>query len=321
MGNRILLTAAGTLLALSTGASAQTYGIGANPQGSIFYSASAAISKVMVGKTGLQFRVAPYAGSSTYIPLIQNGQLAFGLANTAESAFAYKGVETFKGRPNPNIRAVMLAFPILSGLGVRNDSPIKTLADLKGKRVPTGYNSGRIFHFLMGAGLATAGISDKDLKGVPTPNFVEGIKAFMAGRTDAGYFPYNSGIAKQAMATIPGGWRYLSVDGSEAGAKKMASFTPTALPAKVVPGPNSTGVVDNPTYLVRVDIMMLTSDKTADDVVYKVVKTAYENKSDLTKALGAFNNFHPKGMVRAHPAPYHPGAIKFYKEVGLWPPK
>ncbi len=318
MQSRSILATIVSTLALTGAASAQTYGIGANPQGSIFYAAGAAMSKVMVEKAGLQFRVAPYAGSSTYIPLINKGDLAFGLANTAESAFAYKGTEMFKGRPNADVRAVMLTIPILSGIGVRADFPIKTIADLKGKRVPIGYNSGRIFHFLQGAALATAGLTEKDVKGVPTPNFVEGIKAFMAGRTDSAYFPYNSGIAKQAMATVPGGWRYLSIDGSPDGQKKMEEFTPTSMAAGVKPGANSTGVSVDPTYLVRVDVLMLASSKVSDEVVYKVVKAAHGNKDALVKALGAFRGFDPKGMVRNHPAPYHPGAIKFYKEVGLW---
>ncbi len=318
---KLLLATLLASTALAPAAVAQTYGIGANPQGSIFYAAGSALSKVLVDKTKLQFRVSPYGGSSTYIPLIEKGELAFGLANTAESAFAYNGAEMFKGRPNKNVRAVALTFPILSGLVVRADFGMKTVSDLKGKRVPTGYNSGRIFHFLQGAALATAGLTDKDVTAVPTPNFVEGAKAFMAGRTDAAYLPLNAGIAKQAMATVPGGFRYLDFDGSAAGAQKMAAFTPTSLPAAVKPGPNATGIAQDPTHLVRVDILLLASAKVADDVVYKVVKTAYENKADLAKALGAFNRFDPKGMVRKHPAPYHPGAIKFYKEVGLWPPK
>ena len=321
MRARLLMATVGAVAALTTAASAQTYGVGANPQGSIFYAAGAALSKVMVEKTGLQFRVSPYAGSSTYIPLIDKGELPFGLANTAESSFAYIGTEMFKGHPNKNLRAVALTIPILSGIGVRKDSGMKTVSDLKGKKVPVGFNSGRIFHFLQGAALATAGLTEKDLQGVPTPNFVEGAKLFMSGRSDAAYFPFNSGIAKQAMATIPGGWRYLNFDGSEAGAKKMQEFTPTSMAEAVKPGPTATGIETDPTYLVRVDILLMAGKDVPDDVVYKVVKTAYEGKADLVKALGAFARFDPKGMVRKHPAPYHPGAIKFYQEVGLWPPK
>ena len=321
MRARHITMAIGAMALLTTAASAQTYGVGSNPQGSIFYAAGAAMSKVMVEKTGLQFRVSPYAGSSTYVPLIDKGELPFGLANTAESAFAYTGTEIFKGHPNKNLRAVMLTFPILSGIGVRKDSGMKTVSDLKGKKIPVGFNSGRIFHFLQGAALATAGLSDKDVQGIPTPNFVEGAKLFMSGRSDAAYFPLNAAISKQAMATVPGGWRYLNFDGSEVGARKMEAFTPTATAEPVKPNPNATGVETDPTYLVRVDILFLAGAHVADDVVYKVVKTAYEGKADLVKALGAFARFDPKGMVRKHPAPYHPGAIKFYTEVGLWPPK
>jgi len=91
-------------IAAGGSASAQIYQIGTNPQGSMFYSSAASISALMVQKAGVQFRVAPYAGSSTYLPLINSGQVAFGMVNAAEAAFAYAGTELFKGRPNPNLR-------------------------------------------------------------------------------------------------------------------------------------------------------------------------------------------------------------------------
>ena len=58
-----------------------------------------------------------------------------------------------------------------------------------------------------------------------------------------------------------------------------------------------------------------------DDVVYKFVKTMYHEKPELVKILAAFKGYDPQHMARPHPMPYHPGAIKFYKEAGLWPPK
>jgi TRAP transporter TAXI family solute receptor len=319
--SRFIVLAAASMLGLSTAASAQTYTIGANPQGSVFYSAAAAIAKVSVDKTGLQFRVAPYAGSSTYIPLVNKGELAFGMSNGAEYAFAYSGKELFDGHKNENLRSVFVTFPLTNGFAVRKDSPMKTVADLKGKKIPVGYPSGRIFHYLQGASLAAAGLSEADVEGVPAPNFVEGVKAFMAGRTDAGYIPFNSGIGKQAMATIPGGWRYLSIgDAPDADAKANA-YLPTSRTVKMKPNPNATGVVDDPTVLLAIDVAMFTGAHVSDDVVYKVVKTVFENKPDLVKALGAFARFDPKRMARPNPVPYHPGAIKAYTELGMWPPK
>lgn len=309
-------------IAAATGgaASAQVYQIGTNPQGSMFYSAGATISAVMVQKAGVQFRVAPYGGSSTYLPLINNGQLAFGMVNAAEAAFAYSGTELFKGRPNPNLREVLVTFPQDSGYMVRKDSPIKTIADLKGRRVPVEYVSGRIFHYIANANLATAGLSEKDLNGLPVPGFVDGVHAFMNGRVDAAYAALNISAAREAMATIPGGWRYLSLGSAPDNEAKMRRVIPSR-PHAVRPGPNALGVVDDPTYLFSIDFTVVAGKDVPDDVVYKLVKTLYGSKVDLVKTLSAFNDFDPQRMAPPHPTPYHPGAIKFYKEVGLWPPK
>ena len=81
---KIWAVAFGASVAMSGSAMAQTYAIGVNPQGSMFYAAAAAIAKVGVDKTNLQFRVAPYSGSSTYIPKVNSGELAFGVSNGAE---------------------------------------------------------------------------------------------------------------------------------------------------------------------------------------------------------------------------------------------
>jgi TRAP transporter TAXI family solute receptor len=313
--------ALGTAVAFSLPAAAQTYAIAANPQGSMFYAAAAALAKVGVDKTGLQFRVAPYSGSSTYIPKVNNGELAFGMSNGAEYSFAYSGTELFKGHPNKNLRSVMFTFSLTNGFAVRNDSGIKTAADLKGKKVPGIYSSGKIFAYLQRAWLAASGMTEKDVTVVPASNFVVGIKAFMAGRTDAGYIPFNSGIGKQAMAKIPGGWHYLSTGTVPDADAKAEAALPTARTVKIKPGKHATGVSANPTTLIAIDVAMFTNKDVPDDVVYKMVKTVYAGKPDLAKALAAFGRFNPKHMVRKSAVPYHPGAIKAYKELGLWPAK
>ena len=319
MNIKAMAVALGAVVGLSAPAAAQTYTIGANPQGSMFYAAAAALAKVTVDKTNMQFRVAPYSGSSTYIPKVNSGELAFGMSNGAEYSFAYNGTELFKGHPNKNLRSVMFTFALTNGFAVRNDSNIKTAADLKGKKVPGVYSSGRIFAYLQDAWLAASGLSSKDVTVIPASNFVVGVKAFMEGRTDAAYVPFNSGIGKQAMAKIPGGWRYLSTGTASDADAKAGAALPTARTVKIKPGKNATGVTDNPTTLIAIDVAMFTNASVPEDVVYKVVKTIYEGKPELIKALGAFARFNPKNMVRKSSVPYHPGAIKAYKELGIWP--
>lgn len=321
MSMKTWAAALGAVVAISAPAAAQTYAIGANPQGSMFYAAAAAIAKVGVDKTNLQFRVAPYSGSSTYVPKVNSGELAFGVSNGAEYSYAYKGTELFKGHPNPNLRSVMSTFALNNGFAVRNDSNIKTAADLKGKRIPGIYASGKIFAYLQRAWLAAAGMSEKDVTIVPASNFVVGVKAFMNGRTDAAYVPFNSGIGKQAMAKIPGGWHYLSTGTVANASAKAEAALPTARVVTIKPGKHATGILGKPTHLIAIDVDIFTNKDVSDDVVYKLVKTVYKNQSALAKALGAFAHFNPKMMVRKSAVPYHPGAIKAYKELGLWPPK
>lgn len=304
---------AGTAL-LAAGASAQTYSIGTNPQGSLFYASGAAISKVMVERTGLQFRVEPYAGSSTYLPLIHAGRLAFGMANAGEAAFAYSGAELFR-QGHPNLRQVASTFGTNSAYAVPKESPIKTVGDLKGKRVPVGYTSGQIFHFLSGAALATAGMTDSDLDGVPTPNFVAGAKLLMAGRVDAAYLPLNAGISKQADATIRGGIRYLEMD-CNADAR-MAEVLPAARVGKVRPGSDMTSVVEDPTCFVNVPFTLVTGVHVPEEVVYRVVMTLHNHMPDLVATMAQFGDMEVKDLYQEHPNPYHPGAIRAYKELGL----
>ena len=67
---------------------------------------------------------------------------------------------------------------------------------------------------------------------------------------------------------------------------------------------------------------MLANDKVADDVVYKLAKMMHDHKKDLAASFGALNGFDPNRMDKdMGPVQFHPGAIKYYKEIGPWPPK
>jgi TRAP-type uncharacterized transport system substrate-binding protein len=67
--------------------------------------------------------------------------------------------------------------------------------------------------------------------------------------------------------------------------------------------------------------LLVTSTHASDDLVYKVTKLIYENKPALAAASAMMKGFDPKMMDEANLVPYHPGAEKFYREVGEWPPK
>ena len=150
------------LAVLATGAvaasavSAQTVGIGTT-KGGFTNQAGAAISKVISQKTDLQMRAQPFGGSSVYVPAMNAGKIEFGLVNELESLYAVTGTGVYPGRKHPNLRVVSVLIPFRVSIFVKKDSPIKTLADLKGKRVSSGWSSQRIIQPLMDAQFGECG--------------------------------------------------------------------------------------------------------------------------------------------------------------------
>lgn len=294
---------------------AQTYSIGTNPQGSLAYSSGAAVAKVVIEATGLKMRVAPQGGPVVTIPLVNDGELAFSIANAGAAAFAQEGINNFKGRPQKNLRMVASLIPLYSGFFTRKDSGIKTVAEIRGKRIPTGFLKQRIVFYTVASGLAASGLSFKDVKGIPVPSTVRAVQDFIAGKTDVCWSSITSAAVKQANASVDG-IRVLSLPNTPEALKAMKSYVPAATIKTVHPGPNFPGV-EKPTNVLMLPFLLMASTKTPDAIVYKVVKSLYGSKKKLIAALRAFRGFNPKEMNIDLGLKVHPGALKFYKEAGL----
>ncbi|OGA19714.1 MAG: hypothetical protein A3H32_20125 [Betaproteobacteria bacterium RIFCSPLOWO2_02_FULL_63_19] len=308
-------TVTSMLIAAAAPVHAQTYSIGTNPQGSLAYSTGAAVSKIVIEETGLKMRVAPQGGPVVTIPLVNNGELAFSIANAGAASFAQAGINNFKGRPQKSLRMVASLIPLYSGFFTRKDSAIRTIADLKGKRIPTGFLKQKIVEYTVSASLATAGLTLADVKGVPVPNSVRSVQDFSEGKTDAGFTSINSAAVKQANVSV-GGIRVLSLPNTPEAVKAMKAHVAAATIKVVKPGPNFPGV-EGPTSVLMLPFLLMSSTKTPDDVVYKVVKAIHGNKKNLVAALGAFRAFDPKEMNLDIGLKVHSGALKFYKEAGI----
>lgn len=299
---------------------AQTVGIGAT---STAYTAqaSAAISKVVSEKAGIQMRVQPHGGTSAYVPSVNQGTLEFGLANELESLYAVTGTAIYKDRPQPNLRVITVLTPFASSLYVRKDSNIYTLNDLRGKRLPSGWASQKIIGVLMDGALATAGMTMNDVERVPVPNVVKGADDFAAGKTDAFFFAVGAGKVKEVDAKVRG-IRAIPIETSPQAIAAMRKHVPPAYARVFNPSPVAVGV-EKPTAIMAYNYLMLGNDKVADDVVYRIVKALHDNKPMLVASFPALGQFNPGGMARKLEGglQYHTGAIKYYKETGQWPPK
>ncbi len=300
-------------------AQAQSVGIATSAPGSIYHSSATALAKVANDKAGIAATIQSFASPNVFMPAINTGELQFGFGNTLEATYAYEGKEYFTGRPNKEVRAVAISYPLRTGLFVRKDSPYQKIADLKGHPLPAGYTSQKIILPLQEAAYATAGLTHNDFKPVNVPTVVAGADAFMSGKADMFLFAMGSAKVREADAAV-GGIRALSIDNTPANLAAVQKHFPTGYLRLEKPGPDNPGVM-GPVYCIAYDGLLFASAKTPDEVVYKITKAMYENKAELAATFAVFNLFEPREMAKKLPIPYHPGAIKFYKEKGLWPPK
>jgi TRAP transporter TAXI family solute receptor len=306
-------------LAIASTAHADTVGIAASKKGSLYDRSGTAIAKVVTNKGDLQATLRNYDSPNVYLPAMNRGQIDFGLVNEYELEIAVKGQAHFEGRPHPNLRAVVIMYPLRNGVFVRKDSDVKTIADLKGKRIPDGYVAHKIILTLMDAVFATEGLTRADMNGVPVANIVAGADAFMAGKTDMFLFALGSPKVREAEAKI--GIRALPIENTPENLAAIRKHMPVAYFKEEKPGKHNPGVTA-PLWAMTYDALVIAHAGAKEDDVYKLVKAMHGNKPDLAKAFPVFNLFNAERMAKALPGiEWHPGAIRFYKEQGLWPPK
>ncbi len=301
------------------GASAKTITIGTLPQGSLAYAIAATVAKVISDGSDLNTRAVGFGGSNIFIPQLNQGKLEMTTATAIDSAFAKTGTAIFEGKPHPNLRILTRLFTFKVGFMVKKDSKIRSLAEFKGQPFPSGFTSQKIVDVLVRAGFATEGMSYKDVKPVPVPNFIRGTDEMVAGRVAGAFLAPGSAVVRKAHASV--GIRFLPMKNTPATLdilRKIApgSFFTVIKPSKRMP------YITEPVTMIGFDFLILVGAQVPDEIAYKAAKALNGGKKGLVAGHGIFNGFNAKGMAkRGLAVAYHPGAIKLYRELGQWPPK
>ncbi len=312
---RLLVAAAlGIAFFFSQAAHAQVLGIGTSPQGTIVYSLGAALSKALKESANVESRVQPSSGTGVMIPLVNTGEIDFGFCNSLELYEAFTGTGTFDKRPNPKIRTVGVLFPLRTGLFVRADSPIKTMADLKGKTIAYGFTSQEIIKTTVDAMLASAGLSISDMKPVLVPNLIRGVDELIAGRVDVTTFAI--GAAKVAEADAAIGIRYLDLGTSPEAATQMKKLFGTAYMNAVDPAPNLPGVKER-VNTMHYDYTVFVNADVPAERVKAVTRVFAEQKDLLAQAMPQFRGMNPQRLGTDIGVPFHPAAVELLKEKGI----
>jgi uncharacterized protein len=296
------------MTASATTASAQTYGFATLQPGTLNHTTASAIAKVLKEKAGLNVLVQPTAGDQVIVPMVARDEAEIGISNAME---VHDGLaKGFK-----ELRIIAAAHALRVGFFVRKDSDIRTVADLKGKRVPYGFSAMRALEPTVRAMLATAGLSEKDIKPVLVPNVIRSADDFASGAADAFYFAFGAPKVREVDVTV-GGIRMAEID--EHGMPAARKIERWGYLTDISPGPAFIGV-EKPMKVYSFDNLLFTSAKTSDEFVFKMLDTLLNNKDELIAVQPVLREFSAPFAYKQYEVAYHPGAVKYFKEHNVVP--
>ena len=262
---------------------AKSVTIGTNPAGTVFYAVGGGLASVISGAAPFQAVIQPYTGTSTFLPLLDNGEIDFGIINAVEMNLAYQGPAKLKiGGKNPlphvpNTRLIMRGSPLSVSLVVKKDSPIKTVYDVKGKRVTGEYPANIAIWYHIYTALAGAGMTWEDVKVVPVPAVNDGVDALVQGRADVSNHAIGAAKIKEADTSV--GVRFLSLDCSAQGEARVRNAVRGYYLTTVKSG-SSTGVVGD-TCVLTYDIYLVGHKALPGQVVQATLKAVWDNIAKL----------------------------------------
>ncbi len=284
----------------------------------VYYPTGGAIARVVNKKKdeyGIRCTVESTGGSVFNVNAVMAGDLEFGVVQSDRQYQAYNGLAEWEGKAQTKLRAVFSLHPETVTLVAAADAGIKDIKDLKGKTVNIGNpGSGQLqnsIDALEAAGLNyETDIKAEQVKAAEAPGLLQD------GRIDA--FFYTVGHPNGAMKEATAGTRkvrFVPITGP--GVDKLIKAKPYYAKA-FVPMSNYESAVnteDVPTFGVKATFV--TSADVPEDVVYAVTKEVFENFDEFKGLHPAYAVLTKESMLEGLSAPLHPGALKYFKEVGL----
>ena len=310
------IAAIGLLGAAPAQAKVKRLTIGSNPAGSVYFLLAGGFAKLFQQELKLRSTAQPHAGSSVYLPLMDKGEITLGLNSSLDSGMAFNGKAPFKQR-HLGVKSLARIWILPYGFIVKENSGIKTIADLKGKRVAVKVKTNVSLAQLNRTILSVAGLTERDVIAVDSGGVVAGINMVVEGRVDAAGVARGMPAMRKAHASVPGGMRMVALPEAATDAQ-MAKGMPGSRTFMAKPNKRY-GFIRGETKIAAFDSFLNAGTSIDNEDAYTLTKTLHTNWKKLQKAYGPIRGTPQKGMAPAtNPMPYHAGAIKYWKDVGLW---
>lgn len=283
----------------------------------VYYPTGGVIGKVVnknADRYGIKVTVQATGGSVFNINSIVTGDMDLGLSQSDRVTQAWDGTNEWKAfGPQKKLRGVFTLHSETVCLIAAKDSGIKECSDLKGKIVAIG-NPGSGTRQNSIDALSTCGLTVDDLGQAEMIKAAEGAPLLQDGRLDAYFYTvgHPNGSIKEASAGRTE-VRFIPFPNTAELLKKKPYYSKAEIPIEFYP--DVLNKEDVPTFGVKA--CLVTNKDLPDEVIYAITKEVFENFRELKSLHPALSKLKKREMVKGMPVPFHPGAMKYFKETGL----
>lgn len=301
---------------LPSAATAQEFvTIGTGGVTGVYYPAGGAVCRLVNARRdehGLRCSVESTGGSVFNANALKRGDLELAIVQSDFQAYAYEGINGFD-EPFPEMRSLFSLHGEPVQLMARADAGITSLDSLKGKRVNIG-NPGSGHRVMMELLMKHVGLTTSDFALTSELQSSEQAAALCDNRVDAAFWAAGvpNGSTQEAAATCKISIVPLQGEWLDTFLQQFTAYAPDVVKGGVYPGIDS----DVPTFGARATVV--TRADIPEETVYQIVKSVFDGLDDFKQLHPALANLDPKTMASgALTAPLHPGAERYYKEIGL----
>ncbi len=300
------------LLVFSAGAFAQKIDLKlmTGPMGGSWYPLGGAIAdSIQKGIPGVTLAVAPGGGVAN-VEAVEFGKCEIGFSNSSSGVDGVYGRTPFKQKM-PNMRQLANLYPQYFQMVVLENSGIKTVADLKGKAISPG-PKGFTGEFASLQILQVYGLSYKDMSKVQHVGYNDAVALMKDGHCDAWLFCTTIPAASVMDLASTRKIRLISLpdDKIKAMQKINAGYIRRDIPKGTYQG------VDYDVHGFGFFTHLIISAKLPDDLVYNITKTLVKDLPRYGDVVKDMKGITPNDLALDIGIPFHPGALKYYKEIG-----
>ncbi len=286
--------------------------VGTAPPGGAFFVVGGALAEVLNEVGGWNVTAEATKGSQENIRRLARGELDLALSNAAITYFAVRGTEGWEQAYD--VRAVATLAPNVALFLTPAGSGVSSIVDLRGKRVVVG-PAGAGFEYFLRPLLAEHGVTFQDFTALYNTQ-TAAVDMLTDGSAAAAFL--GGAIPTSSITQAAASMNISFVPYDEAALDRLSEEYVFFSRARIPPG-TYRGQDQEFTGLDVGSMHLIAAAGADEELIYRLTRAIYESREKVVAKHPAGRALNPDNVIRDTGTPFHPGAVRYYKEAGIWP--